>query len=116
MFARNFQPPTLEIGLLVPAGDAAARRVAETLTGVVIRAGWKVRGVIEDLTPIHGRSGLTLAVAPTLPLRQVTSTLNALREAGFAVTFQLDPERGGSEAMLMVGPSAGTETAAGLKS
>ncbi len=116
LFVRNFQPSTLEIGLLVPAGDAAARRVAETLTGVVIRAGWKVRSVIEDMTLAQGRCGLIFAAAPTLPIQRVTSTLNALREAGFAVTFQLDPERGTSEAMLVVGAGAGSENEADLKS
>ena len=105
--ARNFQTLTPEIALLVAAGDGAARRLVEPLTAILAGAGWKVRGVTED--PAPGCRGLTLAAAPTLPLHRVTSTLHALREAGFAMIFQLDPERGPSETVLIVGAGAGTE-------
>lgn len=97
-------PGVAEIGILVTAGDAAARQLAETLTGILAGAGWKVRGVTE--APVVSCRGLTLAAAPTLPLQRVTSTLNALREAGLAMTFQLDPERGPSETVMIVGAGA----------
>ena len=109
VMARNFQPPTPEIALLVAAGDEAARRLVEPLTEILARAGWKVRGVTEDPAPAPGCRGLTLVAAPMLPLHRVTSTLHALREAGFAMIFQLDPERGPSETVLIVGAGAGTE-------
>ena len=112
VFTRSFQPSTPEIGLLVSAGDGAARRLAETLSKILTRTGWKVRGVTEDQATAPACSGLTLVASPTLPLPRVTSTLNALREAGFAMAFQLDPERGPGETLLIVG----SENEAGLKS
>ena len=116
VLARNFQPATPEIGLLVPAGDEAARRLAATLTEILARAGWKVRGVTEIPAPAHGHHGLILAAAPTLPLARVTATLSALREAGFAIAFQLDPQREPSETLLIVGAGAGLENGTPLKS
>ena len=112
--ARNFQSPTPEIGILVAAGDGAARRLAETLTEILALAGWKVRGVIEGKALSGGCHGLTLAAGSALPLERVTGTLNALRAAGFAMTFQLDPGRGTSETMLIVEVGAESENEAGL--
>ena len=112
VLARNFQPAIPEIGLLVAAGDEAARRLAATLTAILARTGWTVRGVTE--APAPGPGGLTLVAAPTLALHRITGTLAALREAGFAMTFQLDPERGPSETVMIVG--AGVENEAGLTS
>ena len=71
-----------------------------------------MRGVTEDQATAPACSGLTLVASPTLPLPRVTSTLNALREAGFAMAFQLDPERGSGETLLIVG----SENEAALKS
>ena len=109
VFARKFQPPTPEIGLLVAAGNGAARRLAETLVEILSRAGWTVRGVTEDEALTGGCRGLILAADPTLALHRITSTLHALREAGFAMTLQLDPDRGLSETVLIVGGGAGVE-------
>lgn len=111
---RSFQPSAPEIRLLVTSEDGAAGRVTATLTEILVRTGWTVRGVTEVMALANDRGGLTLAAAPTLPLPRVTSTLNALREAGFAVTFQLDSERDANEALLIVG--AGSENEPGLKS
>ena len=116
LLARTAQSPAPEIGLIVSAGDGAARRLAEKLTGILARAGWKVRGVTEAAVLSQGCRGLTLAAAPTLPLQRVTSTLNALREAGLAMTFQLDPERGPSETVMIVGAGVGLENEAERKS
>ena len=116
VMARNFQPPTPEIALRVAAGDGAARRLVEPLTEILARAGWKVRGMSEVQAAAPGCRGLTLVAAPTLPLPRVTSTLNALREAGFAMTFQLDPELGPSETVLIVGDGAGSENETALRS
>lgn len=113
---RSFQPSAPEIGLLVSAGDGAARRVAETLTKILAGSGWKVRGVTEDQATALACSGLTLVASPALPLQRVTSTFNALREAGFAMTYQLDPERGSGETLLIVGAATGPENETGLES
>lgn len=113
--ARTFQLSAPEIGLLVSAGDGAARQMAETLTTILAGSGWKVRGVTEDQATALACSGLTLVASPALPLQRVTSTFNAMREAGFAVTFQLDPERGTGETLLIVGAATGPENEAGLE-
>ena len=97
---RNFSPPAAEIALLVSAGDSAARRIAETLPEILARAGWTARGVSETHL---AAAGLTLAVAPAFPLPRVMGILHALRAAGFAVAFQLDPARGLHETALLVG-------------
>ena len=112
--ARTFHAPTPEIALLVTAGDGAARRLAETLTKILARVGWKVRGVIEGQT-LSGGQGLTLTAGPTLPLERITCTLNALRAAGFAMTFQLDPGCESSETMLFVEAGAEPDDTAGLE-
>ena len=106
-FMRNFQVPTPEIGLLVAAGDEAAQRAAQALSDLLAKTGWKVRAARQDVNLPPGDGGLTLAAAPTLPVQRVTSTLNALRTAGYAVTYQLDPTRGPGEATLIVGAGAG---------
>lgn len=111
--ARTFHPPTPEIMLLVAAGDGAARQLAETLTKILVRVGWKVRGVIEGQT-LSGGHGLTLTAGPALPLERVTSTLKALREAGFAMTFQLDPGCESSGTTLFVEAGGEAENEAGL--
>lgn len=113
---RSFQPSALEIALLVAAGDAAARQVAETLTKILVGSGWKVRGVTEDQDSASACSGLTLVASPDLPLQRVTSTFNAMREAGFAMTFQLDHERGSGETLLIVGTATGAANEAALES
>ena len=114
MFARKYQPPANDIGLLLPAGDGAARQSVEALTAILVRAGWQVRGVKEDRHfPPESRRGLTLAAAPTLPLPRITGTLNALREAGFSVGFQIDPKRGSNETVLIVATDAGAENGDG---
>ena len=113
VLAGTFHPPTPEIGLLIAAGDAAARRLAETLGGILAGAGWKVRGLTEGHSAAHGCGGLTLIASPALPLQRVTNTLNALREAGFAMTYQLDPERSSGETVLIVAPAAAPENNAG---
>ena len=114
---RKFQPPSSDIGLLLTSGDGTARQLVETLTEILIRDGWTMRGVTEDRhhTPADGCRGLTLVAAPTLPLPRVTSTLNALRQGGFAVGFQIDPARGSSETLLIVGAGAESENGAGPK-
>ncbi len=113
---RVFQPPTPEIGLVCIAGDGAARKVAEALSEVLARSGWKVRGVTEDKSLPPDCSGLTLSAASSLPLERGTSTLNALRQAGYAVTFQLDPGRDSRETILIVGAGAGLDSGTGAKS
>ena len=115
-FSRSFQAATNDIALVVTAGDSAARRVADTLAEILARAGWSVRGVTENRAMALGCSGITLAASQTLPLQRLTGTLNALREAGFATTLQLDPERGASDTMLIVGMGTGSESGAGLES
>ena len=114
--ARNFQPAIPEIGLRIAADDEAARRLAATLTGILVGAGWTVRGVTEDPAPAPPPHGLTLIAAPTLPLARVTATLHALREAGFAIAFQLDPQREPSETLLIVGAGAGSDNKTALES
>ena len=106
VFPRPGQAIEPEIGILVAAGDGAARRLAEKLSETLVRAGWKVRGVTEIAALPEGCRGLTLAAAPSLPLPRVTNTLNALREAGLAMTYQLDPQRGVSETVMIVGAGA----------
>ena len=112
VLARTFHPSTPAIGLLVAAGDGAGRRLAETLTGILSRAGWKIRGVTENPAPAIGLHGLTLVAAPELPLQRVMSTLHALREAGFAMTFQIDPDRGSDETVLIVADGGRPENGA----
>lgn len=105
---RKVQPAVPEIGLLVAAGDGAGLRLAGTLTELLARAGWKVRAPAEDTLLSKSCRGLTLAAPPSLPLPRVTSTLNALRDAGYAMTFQLDPARGLDETVLIVGTGLGS--------
>ena len=113
MFVRKYQPPANDIGLLLPTGDGAARQSVAALTAILVRAGWQVRGVTEDgHFPPGGRRGLTLAAAPTLPLPRITGTLNALREAGFSVGLQIDPERASHETVLIVASDAESENGA----
>jgi len=114
--AREFSTPMPAIALLVPTGDEAAQRMAAALTELLVRVGWKMRGVTEDAVATSGCSGLILAASPSLPLQRVTSTLNALREAGFAVSLQLDPDRHTTDAALIVGGHRGPVNGAGLKS
>lgn len=105
---RKVQSPAPEIGVLVSAGDPAGRKLAENLTEILARLGWRVRDPAEDTVLAKSCRGLTLAAPPTLPLPRVTGTLNALREAGYAMTFQLDPGRGLTGAVLIVGTGAGS--------
>ena len=113
MFARKYQPPANDIGLLLPAGDGAAQQSVAALTAILVQAGWQVRGVTEDgHFPPEGRRGLTLAAAPTLPLPRITGTLNALRAAGFSVGLQIDPERAAHETVLLVATAAESENGA----
>jgi hypothetical protein len=102
LFARPAAFPTPEIGLFVTVGDGAARQVADSLSEILRRTGWKVRAATEDKALLPGFGGLTLTAAPSLPVQRVTSTLNALRQAGFSVAFQIDPDRGPTEAALIV--------------
>ncbi len=107
LLLRKVEPAMPEIGVLVSAGDGAGLKLAESLTEILARAGWSVRGVAEDTPLAKSCRGLTFAVPPTLPLPRVMSTLNALREAGHAMTFQLDPTRGLTGPVLIVGVGAG---------
>ncbi len=105
-FGRNFQLPTPEIGLVVAASDKSAHEVVDVLTKILMQAGWKVQAAIQDASLSPHSGSLTLAAAPTMSVQRVTITLNALRTAGYAVTYQLDPTRGPSEATLTIGVSA----------
>jgi hypothetical protein len=94
------------ISILVPAGDGLARHVGDKLSALLVRASWEVRGIAEDVLATHGRSGLTLAAPSSLPLARVTATLSALRQGGFDVGLQLDPNRRTSDVVLIVGAQA----------
>ncbi len=91
------------------AGVKAGRRAVETLTEILKRAGWKSVEVVEDPDVAHNSTGLTLAVGSAVPLPRVTRTLSALREAGFALTYQIDPNRGANEVVLIIGPDGPSE-------
>ena len=98
--------PTPTISILIPVGDGSARRVGDKLSEILVRASWEVRGIAEDVLATHGRSGLTLATSSSLPLTRVTATLSALRQGGFDVDLQLDPNRRTSDVALIVGAQA----------
>jgi hypothetical protein len=108
-YEQSLKWPTLDIALLVNAGDAEARRLAESLKETLSVSGWKVRGVSEDAAAAQGCSGVTLAASPTIPLPMVTGTLDALSAVGLAVTLQFDPERGTNESLLIVGAAPQAE-------
>jgi hypothetical protein len=92
-----------EGALCVVAGDRAAWEVANALSEVLATAGWTMGGIVEDAALSRGCRGLTLSIGPAVPIRRVTRTLEALRKAGYGLTFQIDPERTSSEAILIVG-------------
>lgn len=104
-----------EIALLVATGGGEGRAVAEKLSGILREAGWKVRAVRESDGKPSGRAGLILAAGPALPTARITGTMRALREAGFGMSFQLDPDRGEGDAVLLVGEGAGQEKDAAVK-
>jgi hypothetical protein len=106
---RNRETPTGEVALVVTVGDRAAWQLAESLTEILVRAGWTVGGITENKALAHSFRGLTLAVGSAIPLQRVTRTLSALREAGYGMIFQIDPELGANEAALIVGAGAGSE-------
>lgn len=96
-------PPLRDLLLLVTPGDAGARRVARVLPEILAQAGWRALDAREDPGISPATRGLILSAGPALPLPKVTRTLEVLRDAGFAMAFQIDPERGMSEAALIVG-------------
>lgn len=95
-----------EIVILVTPGDAAGRATAEKLTRILASAGWKVGAVRETPSKSARPAGLVLSAGPALPVERITTTLNALRAEGFGLSFQVDPERGDGDAVLLVGASA----------
>jgi hypothetical protein len=98
-----------EAALRVVAGDRAAWQIANTLSGVLVNVGWTVGVIVEDAALSRGSRGLTLSIGSAVPIRRVTRTLEALREAGYGLTFQIDPEDLSDEALLIVGVGSGPE-------
>ena len=115
MLASVGSAPPPEITLLVEAGPRAGRRAIETFKEILTRAGWKSVGVVEDPDDARNAPGLTLAAGSAIPLPRVTRTLRALREAGFALTYQIDPNRGANEAVLRIGPDGPLESESGRR-
>ena len=95
-----------EIAILVNPGDAAGQAAAKKLTKILTDAGWNVRAVRETQPKSAKHVGLILSAGPALPVERITATLNALRAEGLGLNFQVDPERGDGDAVLLIGSSA----------
>ncbi len=95
-----------EIVILVTPGDAAGHATAEKLTRILAGAGWKVGAIRETQSKSARHAGLILSAGPALPVERITTTLNALRAEGFGLSFQVDPERGDGDAVLLIGANA----------
>ncbi len=104
--ARSAGGALREIAILVHPGDAAGYALAEKLTKILASVGWNVGAVRETQSSTAKHGGLVLAAGPALPIERITATLNALGADGFGLNFQVDPERGDGDAVLLIGASA----------
>lgn len=103
---RRAGDPLWEIVILVPPGDDASRSAAEALRRILETVGWNVGAVRDAQSTSAQHAGLVLSAGPALPVERITTTLNALRAEGFGLNFQVDPERGDGDAVLLIGASA----------
>jgi len=112
---RRAGDPLREIALVVAAGDDTGRAIAENLREILARAGWEVSAIRTAEAKARKHAGLVLAAGPALPTGRITGTMQALREAGLSMSFQLDPERGDGDAVMIIGAGAGQEKDAPAK-
>lgn len=95
-----------DIAVLVNPGDSAGRATAEKITKILAVTGWNVGAIRDTQSNTAKHVGLVLSAGPALPVERITTTLNALRAEGFGLSFQVDPDRGGGDAVLLIGASA----------
>ena len=104
--ARSAGGALREIAILVNPGDAAGHALADKLAKILASVGWNVGAVRETQSNTAKHVGLVLSAGPALPIERITATLNALGADGFGLNFQVDPERGDGDAVLLIGASA----------
>ncbi|MCE9610845.1 MAG: hypothetical protein K8R23_11685 [Chthoniobacter sp.] len=106
---RRTGDPLREIALIVAAGDDTGRAIAENLRDILARVGWEVSAIRTTDGKGQKRAGLVLAAGPAVPTGRITGTMQALREAGLSMSFQLDPERGDGDAVMIIGAGVAAE-------
>jgi hypothetical protein len=91
-----------QAAFLARAGDAEALQFAEALADIFTRAGWTVTEIVAQPLPAEERQ-LSLRMSAAMSEPKVATTIHrAFGAAGFALAFEIDPERGSAVPVVVL--------------